>query len=110
MMMVVKKALDNGAWKNWLLGIVGTILASLIVNAIAFQRATRENIATNEERIKALERRDEQIIKYFQQRIEEQMRYRDAADVRIEKRLEELEKRSGMRLQSEESKPFHLPP
>jgi hypothetical protein len=88
----------NGAtvWRPWVLGIVATLVASLITNGILFQRDTREKLSTNEERIKALETRArDAIIREFQ---------------RIEKRLDKLEAEAqpkpGYRLQSENSRPF----
>src|SRR4029077_5950744 len=88
----------NGTvWRPWVLGIVATLVASLITNGILFQRDTREKLSTNEERIKQLETRArDAIIREFQ---------------RIEKRLDKLEgeaqPKPGYRLQSENSRPFN---
>jgi hypothetical protein len=57
MVEAVKKILENGAWKGWLLGIVGTLIATAITNGILFQRQVKEQIAHNEERLKFLETR-----------------------------------------------------
>jgi hypothetical protein len=65
-MVVVKKLLENGAWKGWLLGIVGTLIATAITNGILFQRQVKEQIAINEQRLKYLETRArETIIREF---------------------------------------------
>lgn len=107
---MVKKAFENGAWRNWLLGIVGTIIASLLVSNIAFQREMRMHIATNEQRIKQLELRDENIIKFMQQRADEQIKFRDDLIQRLERRIERLEAQQGYKLQSDETKPWPDPP
>jgi hypothetical protein len=78
---------SNGAWRTWLLGIAATLLVTLITNGILFQRDTREQLSTNEERIKALETRArDAIIREFKQR--------DDAILRLEKRIEQLEQRA----------------
>jgi hypothetical protein len=86
----------NGMWRNWALGIAATLIVSLIINGITFQRDTKEKLATNEARIRALETRArEAIIREFE---------------RVDKRLDKLEQgaqpRPGYKLQSEESRPF----
>lgn len=74
------------AWQRWLLGIGATILASLVINGIAFQRDVRQGMSENKVRIDNLERRDENIIKFLQQRINEHGQL-------LEQRLEQIEKR-----------------
>jgi hypothetical protein len=46
-----------GQWRNWALGIAATVMATLIVQGLAFQREMRSAIDINEQRIKALETR-----------------------------------------------------
>ena len=53
----VKKFLENGAWRGWLLGIVATVVATAITTGLIFQREVSENIAKNEQRIGFLEKR-----------------------------------------------------
>ena len=45
----------NGAWRNWLLGVGATLIATMVTSTIIFQRETRSSIATNEQRIKSIE-------------------------------------------------------
>jgi hypothetical protein len=71
----------NGSsqWRNWALGVAATIIGTLVVQGLAFQREMRSAIDINEQRIKFLETRArETIVREFQ---------------RLEKRIEELEKR-----------------
>jgi hypothetical protein len=94
--MTAREMFSNGAWKNWMLGILATLMVSLITNDIVFQRDTRAKLSTNEERIKALETRArDAIIREFE---------------RVERRLDRLEQgaqaKPGYKLQSEESRPF----
>jgi peptidoglycan hydrolase CwlO-like protein len=91
----------NGAgWRGWLLGIGATVLATLIINGISFQRDTRKDLTANEVKIKNLEQRLENILKYLSQRMDELHDVSNTADDqinkdigRLEKRVEELEKR-----------------
>jgi hypothetical protein len=85
------------AWRTWALGIVGTVVVTLITNGILFQRETKEKLATIEARLNGIETRGrDAIIREFQ---------------RIEKRLDQIEgsaqPKPGYRLQSEESRPFN---
>ena len=81
-----REVLKNGAWRNWLLGIVATIVATLVVNGIAFQRDTKEKMATNEQRIRAVETTSRAtIIREFERQ--------DKQIERLERRIEQLEKR-----------------
>jgi hypothetical protein len=115
--MVLPKALQNGNWKTWMLGIVATIIATFVGNGILFQRETRETIAHLEERLKGIEGRGrDALIREFarhDQRMDnivgvignmqntiptntevgQQLRERDGAIQRLERRVEELEKR-----------------
>jgi hypothetical protein len=84
---------NGGSWQKWLLGISATVAGSLIINGIVFQRETRKEIAENHVKIERLEQRDENIIKYLEQFSTERMRAVDAAMQRLEKRIEELERR-----------------
>ena len=68
----------NG-WRGWVLGIVATLLVSLVINGISFQRETREHLAQLEERLKGIEGRAREAI------------HREFN--RLDKRVEELEKR-----------------
>lgn len=76
----------GGSWRGWLLGIVATIVASLVVSGLAFQRDTREKLATNEERIKFIETRTRDYI-------EREFKHRDDSLERLLKRIEALEKK-----------------
>jgi hypothetical protein len=87
-------AIANGGWQKWVMGIGATIVGSLVVNGIVFQRETRKEIAENHIKIERLEQRDENIIKYLQQLSESRIHAVDAAIARMEKRIEELERRS----------------
>lgn len=80
-------------WRGWLLGIVATLIAGIVTNGIIFQRETRKDIAENNVRILQLQQRDENIIKYLQQLSETRINSVDAAMARLEKRIEELERR-----------------
>jgi demethoxyubiquinone hydroxylase (CLK1/Coq7/Cat5 family) len=95
MSMVSKNGNGNGSkgWQRWLLGIGATVAGSLIVNGIVFQRDVREQMAKHTDEIKHLQQRDENIIKYLEQFSTERMRAVDAAMQRLERRIEELEKR-----------------
>ena len=86
-------SIANGGWQKWVLGIGATLAGSLILNGIVFQRETRKEIAENHVKIERLEQRDENIIKYLEQFSTERMRAVDAAMNRLEKRIEELERR-----------------
>lgn len=77
----------NPGWQRWLLGIGATVVGSLIINGIVFQRETRKEIAENHVKIERLEQRDENIIKYLQQLSNERMNS-------LERRIDELERRS----------------
>ena len=85
-------AIANG-WRGWLLGIVATLVVAAISNGIIFQRDTRESLAKHTDEIKHLQQRDENIIKYLQQFSEQRSSAVDAAMARLEKRIEELERR-----------------
>lgn len=64
-------------WRSWALGIAATVMATLIVQGLAFQREMRSAIDINEQRIKALETRArDAIIREFE---------------RVDKRLDRLE-------------------
>jgi hypothetical protein len=83
-------------WRNWALGIAATVMATLIVQGLSFQREMRSAIDINEQRIKALETRArDAIIREFE---------------RVDKRLDRLEQgaqpRPGYQLQSS-SPPFN---
>jgi hypothetical protein len=120
-MVAVKKLLENGAWKGWLLGIVGTLIATAVTNGIIFQRQVKEQIAHNEERLKVLETQRlpiarDQIVREFARQdkridnivgaigalenthptnteVGQQLRQRDLAIQHLEQRIERLEKR-----------------
>ena len=89
-MTKARDAFSNGAWRTWLLGIVATIVATLIVNNIAFQRDTKEKMATNEQRIKAMETTSRATLIREFERVDKQ--HNDAI-ARLERRIEQLEKR-----------------
>jgi hypothetical protein len=73
-------------WRNWALGVAATIIGTLVVQGLAFQREMRSAIDINEQRIKFLETRArDAIIREFAAR--------DAAIQELKKRIEELEKR-----------------
>jgi coproporphyrinogen III oxidase-like Fe-S oxidoreductase len=80
----------NG-WNNKvglaLLGIGATAIGTLLINSITFQRDARQEMRESKVRIEHLEKRDENIIKYMQQRIDEHMR-------RIDQRIEVLERKA----------------
>lgn len=68
---------NGNAWRNWALGILATIIATLVVQGLAFQREMRSAIDINEQRIKTLETRArDAIIREFE---------------RVDKRLDRLE-------------------
>jgi hypothetical protein len=80
----------NGSWRPWLLGIIGTIVVTLLVNGISFQRETRESIATNDQRIKSLETTSRAtIIREFESR----QKQLDDTVARLERRLDALERK-----------------
>ena len=80
----------NNSWRNWLLGVGATLIATLITSAIIFQRETRESIATNEQRIKQIETTSRAtIIREFDRQDKE---LRDAAQ-RVERRIDALDRR-----------------
>ena len=92
---------NGGGWQKWVLGIGATVVGSLVVNGIAFQREARRDIAENNVRIVQLQSRDENIIKYLNQRLDERLNdahqallQRDVTIERLEKRIEELERRA----------------
>lgn len=73
-------------WRNWALGVAATIIGTLIVQGLAFQREMRSAIDINEQRIKFIETRGrDTLIREFANR--------DAAIQELKKRLDELEKR-----------------
>jgi Flp pilus assembly protein TadB len=76
----------NGNWRGWLLGIVATMIAAAIGNAILFQRDTREQLATINERMKRNDERADNILKYLRERIDERIQ-------QIERRIDKLEQR-----------------
>ena len=80
----------NGTWRNWLLGVGATLIATMVTSAIIFQRETRESIATNEQRIKALEVTSRAtIIREFERQDKELL----TASQRFERRLDAIERR-----------------
>jgi hypothetical protein len=90
----------NGSWQKWVMGIGATVAGSLIINGIVFQREARKDIAENNVKILQLQQRDENIIKYIALRLDERLReahteliQRDMLIQRLERRLDELEKR-----------------
>ena len=87
-------SIANGGWQKWVLGIGATMIGSLVVNGIVFQRETRREIAENHVKIERLEQRDENIIKYLEQFSKERMSAVDAAMQRLERRIDELERRA----------------
>jgi hypothetical protein len=94
--MVTPNGNGIGQWRNWALGIAATIIGTLTVQGLAFQREMRSAIDINEQRIKALETRArDAIIREFE---------------RVDKRLDRLEQgaqpRPGYQLQSS-SPPFN---
>ncbi len=101
----------NGAastWRNWALGVAATIIGTLIVQGLAFQREMRSAIDINEQRIKALETTARTAV---DQRLD---RARDAIIRefdRVEKRLDKLEAgavpKPGYQLQDSNSRPFN---
>lgn len=84
---------NGSGWRGWLLGIGATVAATLIVNGIAFQRDTRKDLTENEVRIKNLEVRFENILKYLVMVMDERTEHIKTDIERAEKRIEELEKR-----------------
>ena len=81
-----------------MLGIIATLVASLITNGILFRARIRETLRGHEERLKAIETRArDTIIREFE---------------RIDRRLDRLEllgaqAKPGYQLQSEDSRPFN---
>lgn len=68
---------DPFPWRPWVLGIAATVMGTLIVQGLTFQREMRSAIDINEQRIKALETRArDAIIREFE---------------RVDKRLDRLE-------------------
>lgn len=64
-------------WRQWVLGIAATVMGTLIIQGLTFQREMRSAIDINEQRIKALETRArDAIIREFE---------------RVDKRLDRLE-------------------
>lgn len=110
-------AVLNGGARSWFLGIIAAFLLSLIAGVIVFQRQTHESFAHTEERLKQLEgRAREAIFREFArldqrldkieealdrvnntrmttQELQREFHIRDLAIQRIEKRLDELERR-----------------
>ena len=86
-------AMPTNGWRGWVLGIVATLIVGAITNGIVFQRDTREVLARHSDEIKHLQMRDENIIKYLQQFADQRSNTSDAAILRLEKRMEELERR-----------------
>lgn len=92
--------LANGGWRNWLLGVTATVIGSMVINGIVFQRETRKEIAENGVKIVQLQQRDDNIIKFFSERMDERLLsahnelvQRDLTIQRLEKRIDELERR-----------------
>jgi hypothetical protein len=94
----IRKTLANGGWQKWLLGIVATLVTALVTNVIAFERETREKLTRQEEQLKHLEQRAENILTYLRQRIDErtsraegerELRHRDEAIARLDDRFHE---------------------
>lgn len=87
-------AVLNG-WRGWLLGIAATIIGTLIINGIAFQRETRETLARHSELMKRNQERADNILKYLEQRVAERTAQteRETAilDARLNKALELLD-------------------
>ena len=74
-------------WRNWALGVAATIIGTLVVQGLAFQREMRSAIDINEQRIKFIETRGrDSIIREFAAR--------DETIKKLERRLELLEQRS----------------
>jgi hypothetical protein len=84
---------NGGAWRGWLLGIGATVMATLIINGIAFQRDVRKDISELEVKVMYLEQRSERTIKYLTERMDERAEHLEANIERLEKRIDELEKR-----------------
>ena len=102
--MMARIANGNGGWQKWVLGIGATIAGTIFVNTIVFQREARRDIAENNVKITQLQARDENIIKFIGQRMDERLTaahnellQRDATIERLEKRIEELERRAQPR-------------
>ncbi len=74
----------NGSWRGWLLGIVATLIASLIGSGILFQRETREQLAQQKEQLRNIEIRGLATLHNVEQRIE-----------RLERHVDELEKKNA---------------
>ena len=98
--------MTNGNWRGWLLGIVATLIATMIGNDILFQRETREAIARHDEQLKRNSEKAANILKYLEQRIMErtgipfnredadrEFKLRDDQARKLEHRVDELEKK-----------------
>lgn len=81
----------NATWRNWALGVTATIIATLVVQGLAFQREMRSAIDINEQRIKALES-DKRLDRARDALIRE-LAVRDETVRKLERRLELLEQR-----------------
>lgn len=84
---------NGSGWRGWLLGIGATVLATLIINGIAFQRDTRKDLTANEVKIKNLEQRFENILKYLTKMLQDRAEHIEADVERLQKHIDELEKR-----------------
>ena len=88
---------NGDTWRNWLLGVGATLIATLVTSAIIFQRETRESIATNEQRIKQIETSSKAtIIREFERhekQINEMGRRLDYRIDQLDRRIDTLEKR-----------------
>jgi hypothetical protein len=87
---MAKESEANGTWRNWLLGVGATLIATLITSAIIFQRETRESIATNEQRIKQIEVSSKATIIREFERHERQL---NEMSQRFERRIDALDRR-----------------
>lgn len=95
----------NGGWQKWVVGIVGTLVGTLIINDIAFQRDTREQLSVIGAKLKFADERETSVIKHLEQRIDErttipfnradadrELHQRDMLIQRLEQRIEALER------------------
>lgn len=80
-------------WRSWLLGIGATILATLILNGIAFQRDARKDLSENAVKINYLEQRSENTIKYISFMLDERTKSLEQLIQQLDRRLGELEKK-----------------
>lgn len=102
----MSRLLQDG--RNWLLGVAATIIATLVINGIVFQRETRETLARQSEHLTYLDRANEaqnrrldkivEALDAIYSRLsglapERELKERDARFERIERRIEELERR-----------------